>query len=375
MTAATATDGGAPNLGWLAFAAAGLSMAICYIVRLAGLVAPRLDASVVSLNPHVQALLMGIFAVVAVVAIARDRRRHGWTAPTLVATLGLLTILGTLYVYYDHRLETLGYVLLVFAAFMNQHAALRALNRTVEAQAAELAALNASLERQVEDQVGEIERLAQLKRFLAPEVAELIMREGKGALLNSHRAFVGCLFCDIRNFTALSEGVEPEEVMQVLQDFHGRVGRLVAACNGTIGARTGDGFMVVIGDPVAVDAPSAVALELARQMMTAFQELRQEWSRLGYDIGFGIGLASGYATLGLIGDESRYDYTAIGNTVNLAARLCQHAADGEIWLNRRAFADVEDRTDTGAAVGASVELKGFERPVEAFCIRPPVQAN
>jgi class 3 adenylate cyclase len=352
------------RFGWLAFLGAGASIASCYAVKLSRTLEPVLGTTTISLNPHVQAVLMWGFALVAVIAIARDRRHHAQNLPLAVATIAFLFIVGTLYTHYDTRVETLGYVALVVAAFLNQNAILGQLNRTVQAQAKELAVANASLEQRVERQVDEIERLARLRRFLAPEIAELITSEGKEALLNSHRGFVACVFCDIRNFTALSDGVEPEEVMDVLQTYHRELGRLVGKHGGTIGYRSGDGLMVIINDPIPVDNPAREAVALARDMMAAFEKGRASWQKLGYDIGFGIGLASGYATLGLIGDEGRFDYTAIGNVINLAARLCDHAEDGEILINRRIFVDIEE-SNKAVPLGA-LELKGFNKPVDVF---------
>lgn len=357
----------ARNLGWLAFVGAGLSMVICYFVKLLAALPQVFGPIDWTLNPHVQAVLMCLCAALAVYAIWRDRRVHGQLRPVAMATAAFLMILATLYVYYDARFETLGYVLLLIAAFMNQNASLHALNAVNAAQAEELEALNASLERRVQDQVSEIDRLARLKRFLAPAVADLITNEGKDALLDSHRGFVACLFCDIRNFTALSEGVEPEEVMHVLQDFHRDLGAVVSRHGATIGFRSGDGFMALVGDPIPVESASRASLALAQDLVNAFDQLRPEWSRLGYEIGFGVGVASGYATLGMIGDAARQDYTAIGNTVNLAARLCDQAADGEILMNRRVYADAGDEVEIEPH--GEVDLKGFERPVEAFRLR------
>lgn len=318
----------------------------------------------ITLNPHVQAVFMWVFALLATMAIAYDRRSYRQNLPLVVAGIAFSLIVGTLYTHYDTSIEMLGYILLVVAAFMNQNAILSQLNETVRLQANELAEINASLEKQVESQVNEIEQLARLKRFLAPEIAELMTSEGKQALLNSHRGYIACLFCDIRNFTALSEGIEPEEVMSVVQTYHRKLGRLVGRHGGTIGYRSGDGMMVILNDPIPIEEPAHESIALAKEMIAAFTDARADWEKLGYNIGFGIGLASGYATLGLIGDEGRFDYTAIGNVVNLAARLCDKAGDGEILINRRLFVDIEG-THEVVPIGL-LDLKGFEKPVEAF---------
>ena len=354
------------RFGWLAFFGAGASMLSCYLVKLSSVLAPPLAISTFTPNPHVQAVFMWGFALLATIAIAYDRRHYRQNLPLIVAATAFVMIIGTLYTRYDFRVETLGYVVLVIAAFLNQNAILGQLNSKVEMQARELADVNASLESRVERQVNEIEGLARLKRFLAPEIADLITNEDKEALLNSHRGYIACLFCDIRNFTMLSDGIEPEEVMNVLQTYHRRLGHLIAQHHGTIGYRAGDGIMVILNDPIPVEEPSREALSLAREMMAAFEDERVGWQKLGYNIGFGIGLASGYATLGLIGDEARLDYTAIGNVVNLAARLCDLAGDGEVLINRRLFADIDEK-DGAVSVGM-FELKGFERPIEVFSL-------
>lgn len=350
--------------GWLAFFGAAASMAACYLKMWSGPLMVFFGLEAITLNPHVQAVFMWVFALLATMAIAYDRRSYRQNLPLVVAGIAFSLIVGTLYTHYDTSIEMLGYILLVVAAFMNQNAILSQLNETVRLQANELAEINASLEKQVESQVNEIEQLARLKRFLAPEIAELMTSEGKQALLNSHRGYIACLFCDIRNFTALSEGIEPEEVMSVVQTYHRKLGRLVGRHGGTIGYRSGDGMMVILNDPIPIEEPAHESIALAKEMIAAFTDARADWEKLGYNIGFGIGLASGYATLGLIGDEGRFDYTAIGNVVNLAARLCDKAGDGEILINRRLFVDIEG-THEVVPIGL-LDLKGFEKPVEAF---------
>ena len=360
--------------GWLAFLGSGASMAACYIVAVTETLSPIFGTGAISLNPHFQALLMWVFALVAVFGIARDRRQHAQLLPLAVAILAFAILLGTLYAFYDPRLEILGYVTLVIAAFLNQNAIMTKLSAKVQEQATELSEVNASLADRVDRQVAEIDRLARLKRFLAPQVADIITNEARDSLLNSHRGFITCIFCDIRNFTRLSDQVEPEEVLDLLQDYHQELGHLVNLHNGTIGFRSGDGLMIILNDPIPVDNATSEAASLARDMQTAFHAARERWNKLGYQIGFGIGMASGYATLGLIGDERRSDYTAIGNVVNLASRLCDLAGDGEILVNRRIYADL-DGEETFEALGA-LEIKGFEKPVETFrLISHPDQPN
>jgi class 3 adenylate cyclase len=192
----------------------------------------------------------------------------------------------------------------------------------------------------------------------------LITAEGKESLLDSHRRAIACLFSDVRNFTAFSEAVEPEEVMDVLQNVHQRMGQLVAEHGGTIGYRAGDGLMVIFNDPLTSDDPVFNAAKLGLEMRAAFEEIQRHWQKLGHEIGLGVGVSYGYATLGLIGSEGRYDYTAIGNVVNIAARLCDRADDGEILIDKRASVEIEDKVRM-EAVG-SLDLKGVGKPVETY---------
>jgi class 3 adenylate cyclase len=350
--------------GFLAYLGAAVSLVFCYFDLFADLAADLFDVQGLSINPHVQAVFMWLFVVVAVVGLALDRKAHGHKLPLLLGLLALAMVVGTLYTYYDVIILMTGYVILLIAAFVNQTIMLQFLNRAVRSQAAELADLNASLERRVEAQVEEIDRLARLRRFLAPEVADLITSEGKETLLESHRRYIACLFCDLRDFTPLSENLEPEEVMDLLQSFHERVGRLVMEHGGTIGYRAGDGLMVFFNDPLPCDAPVLEALRLAVDIRNAFAEIRQGWEKLGYDLDTGIGVASGYATLGKIGTEGRIDYTAIGQVVNVASRLCDLSDQGRILMNQRAFLDVEGVV-RAEAIGP-FELKGIAKQSEIY---------
>jgi class 3 adenylate cyclase len=310
---------------------------------------------------------MWLFGLVTVYGLLRDRRAHGSVMPLATGVCAVVMIAGTLYTFYDIRVLIIGYVLLIIAALLNQIAMLRSLRSQVEARASELSRLNETLEQRVESQVSEIERLARLKRFLAPEVAEMITKEGNEGLLDSHRRYIACLFCDIRNFTPLSESLEPEEVMEVLQVYHEKIGALIGESGGTIGFRAGDGVMVFFNDPLPCDDPSLAAARLALAFRDAFAEARRKWERLGNRLSIGIGIASGYATLGLVGDTGRRDYTAIGNVVNLASRLCERAADDEALLDRRAFLDAEPGII--AASPRTLDLKGIGQGIEAFPLR------
>ncbi len=352
--------------GFLAYAGVGMSLLFCYANILVALFAPLMGLTPSGINPNVQAVAMWLFALVAVIGLLKNAMQHGDRWPLVLGVAGLAVIVGTLYTYYDILILILGYLLLVAGALLNPVRLLADLNRSVRTQAAELARLNDSLEQRVGLQVEEIERLARLKRFLSSEVADLITAEGKESLLESHRRLIACLFCDVRNFTAFSDAVEPEEVMDVLQSVHQNMGRLVAAHGGTIGYRAGDGLMVVFNDPLPCDDPVSRAAKLALEMRGAFTEVQDHWRKLGHDIGFGIGISYGYATLGLIGSEGRFDYTAIGNAVNIAARLCDRAEDGEILIDHRAQVEIEDKAEA-EALGA-LDLKGVGKPVDAYRI-------
>jgi class 3 adenylate cyclase len=354
------------RFGLLAYVGAAISLAFCFWKSTFGLIAPILGLSAVEINPHVQAVIMWLFAAVAVVALFLDRKQHGENAPFLIGAAALIVIVGTLYTFYKDAILASGYVLLLVAALLNQNRMLSFLNRRVHAQAAALAEMNSTLESRVSHQVAEIERLARLKRFLPGEVADLIMTEGKESLLEGHRRYIACLFCDIRRFTSMTESMEPEDVMDVLRGFHGRAGRLVVQYRGTIGYRAGDGIMVFFNDPIPCDDPDLRAVRLALDLQQAFAELQAHWAKLGVDVGLGIGIASGYATMGVIGEEGRFDYTPIGGAVNLAARLSDHAHDGQILISRRTFVEVEHLV--AARPAGSVALKGIAQPVEVFLL-------
>ena len=204
---------------------------------------------------------------------------------------------------------------------------LKRFHDTIEQQKAELAAWNLELERRVDEQVNELARMSRLRRFLSPQVADLV-RSGDEAALDSHRREIVVLFCDLRGFTAFAESSEPEEVMDVLGGYHRALGELIHHHEGTLERFTGDGLMVFFNDPVPCDDPAARAVRLALDMRARVSELEGGWSRHGHDLGFSVGLAQGYATLGRVGYAGRFDYAAIGTVTNLAARLCAEAARG-----------------------------------------------
>ena len=221
--------------GSLAYFGAAVSLVVCFWKATFTLLAPLVGLAIIDINPHLQAAIMWVFAAVSVVALAFDRKQHGGNVPLLLGGVALLVIVAALYGFYHDIILASGYILLLVAAFLNQNQTLAHLNRTVSAQAAELSTVNSSLEERVTRQVEEIERLARLKRFLPGEVADLITDERKETLLESHRRYIACLFCDIRRFTSMTETMEPEDVMNVLRAFHERVGALVVKYRGTIG--------------------------------------------------------------------------------------------------------------------------------------------
>src|SRR5262249_18964117 len=207
---------------------------------------------------------------------------------------------------------------------------LKELHDQVSAQAADLASWNRTLEERVEQQVTEIERASRLQRFLSPQIANLILTAGDDRVLESHRRAITVVFCDLRGFTAFSELTEPEEVMSVLKEYHATLGGLIHKYEGTVERFAGDGIMIFFNDPLPCPDPSLRAVQMALEMREQVGELLVKWRKQGYELGFGVGIAHGYATLGRIGFEGRFDYSAIGTVVNLAARLCSDAKDGQI---------------------------------------------
>jgi adenylate cyclase len=235
---------------------------------------------------------------------------------------------------------------------------------TITRQSAELAQWNAELEARVNTQLEELQRMNRLRRFLSPQVAELVINSGDDSILGSHRREIVVVFCDLRGFTAFAESSEPEEVMGVLREYHAALGELIFRYQGTLERFTGDGLMVFFNDPIPLDRPAQRAVEMALAMRDRVRTLAEGWSRIGHDLGFGVGIAQGFATLGRIGYEGRFDYAAIGSVTNLAARLCAEAAAGQVLVSQRVFSAVDD-VAVGESVGA-LELRGFSRPVRAF---------
>jgi adenylate cyclase len=235
---------------------------------------------------------------------------------------------------------------------------------TVQAQAAQLAEWNKTLEQRVEEQVAQLERMSRLKRFLSPQLAELIVTGGAEDPLRTHRQEITVVFIDLRGFTAFAETSEPEEVMRVLREYHTEMGKLVLEHEGTLECFTGDGMMVLFNDPVPVSNPEERAIRMAVVMRDAVEDLIAKWRKLGYELGFGIGIARGYATVGAIGFEGRWNYGSIGTVCNLASRLCDEAKSGQILIPHRLLAAVEDLVKV-ESVG-ELSLKGFHRAIPAY---------
>jgi adenylate cyclase len=223
--------------------------------------------------------------------------------------------------------------------------------------------LNQQLEQRVADQVSEIERIGRLRRFLPPQVADLIVASGTEKQLEGHRREITALFCDLRGFTGFSESSDPEDVMELLREYHAAIGGIINKYGGTLERYAGDGVMVVFNDPIPVDNPALQAVLMAIDMRAAIGELIEKWRKLGHDIDFGIGIAHGFATLGTIGFEGRFDYAAIGTVSNVASRLCDEAKPGQILISPRVLMAVEK--DITVELVGDFTLKGIRRPLTA----------
>ena len=238
---------------------------------------------------------------------------------------------------------------------------------TIKRQADELAGWNRELETRVETQVAQLERMGRLRRFLSPQLAELIVDSGDESFLESHRREIVVVFCDLRGFTAFAESSEPEEVMGVLGEYHEALGDLIFRFEGTLERFAGDGLMVFFNDPVPVEDAPLRAIRMAIAMRTRVRALAEGWARQGHDLSLGIGVAQGYATLGKVGFDARLDYAAIGTVTNLASRLCDDAAGWQILVTERVY------SSAGAAVVAddagTRELRGLTRSVHAYDVK------
>jgi len=248
----------------------------------------------------------------------------------------------------------------------NLHDKVHEQSAQLEEQSTQLAEWNQTLEQRVEQQLLELERVGRLKRFLSPQLAELIVSSEDEKLLESHRSEIAVVFCDLRGFTAFSETGEPEEVMGVLQEYHSTMGNLIFRFDGTLERFTGDGLMVFFNDPIPCPDPAARAVKMALDMRRNLENLSEKWRKHGYQLGFGVGIAQGFATLGRIGFEGRFDYAAIGTVTNLASRLCDKAQDGQVLISQRVYLAVEELVEV-EPLGA-LFLKGLHRSVNVYNI-------
>ena len=240
----------------------------------------------------------------------------------------------------------------------------KSLQDEVKRQADELRAWNARLEVRVQEQVSQMERLSRLKRFVSPKIGELILAGEVDDPLQTHRREITVVFTDLRGFTAFGESAEPEEVMGVLRDYHATLGNIVVKHEGTIEHFAGDGVMILFNDPIQLDKPELAAVRMALEMRDAVGKLSRDWKKRGHDLGFGVGVANGYATMGAIGFEGRRDYGAIGPVCNLSARLCSEAKTGQVLVSQRVYGRIE--AGVSAEPAGEAVLKGFHRPVAMF---------
>lgn len=268
------------------------------------------------------ALVMVIVMVVGhgVVEVVSDTSWPAWIPTTWVAVGLLLT----------------GYLV---GQLINQ---LDSAEKAARAAGDALAALNANLEAKVAEQVGEVERLGRLRRFLSAPVAEAVLTSSDESKLAPHRREIAVLFCDLRGFTAFTKRVEPEEVMDVLDGYYAAAGEQITKFHATLGSFEGDGLMAYLNDPVPCDEPAKRVVEMGLAIADAVDSLTMDWERRGYDLSYGIGMAMGHATLGIVGYDGRSDYTALGTVVNLGARLCSAALARELIVDRHVFLQAED---------------------------------
>ncbi len=243
----------------------------------------------------------------------------------------------------------------------------KALQDEVRRQAESLKEWNVKLEERVAEQVAELDRMSQLKRFFSAPVADAIVSAGENSILALHRREICYVFLDLRGFTAFTDAAEPEEVQAVLHDYHAAMGTLISRHEGTLDRFAGDGILIFFNDPIPVSEPGKRAAEMTVAMQQSFAPLRARWLKLGYDLDLGIGIAKGFATLGAFGFEGRFDYTAIGGVVNLASRLCSEAQPGQILIDRRARAALDDEWDCDPV--GPLTLKGYAQPVPAFLLK------
>jgi len=293
--------------------------------------------------------------------------RAGWRSMLAVPLLREDRILGALVVRRRCTGEFSAEIKELLETFASQSALAihnADLFETVRKQANELAEWNRELESRVEEQVTQIDRMGRLKRFLSPQLAELIVSSGDESFLESHRCEITVVFCDLRGFTSFAETTEPEETMTVLREYHEVLGELVFRFEGTLERFTGDGLMVFFNDPMPCSDAAIRSVRMGVAMRNDVAELAEKWRRSGHDLGFSLGIAQGYATLGRVGFEGRFDYAAIGTVTNLAARLCDVAEAGQMLVSQRVHASVEDLVQSNEV--SDLQLKGFSRSITAY---------
>jgi class 3 adenylate cyclase len=243
----------------------------------------------------------------------------------------------------------------------------KSLQDEVRRQAAALKDWNVKLEERVSEQVAQLDRLSQLKRFFSPPVADAIVSVGENSILAPHRREICYVFADLRGFTAFTDAAEPEEVEAVLHDYHAAMGAIITQFQGTLDRFAGDGILIFFNDPLPIVEPGKRAAAMALAMQEQFVAMRARWQKQGYELDLSIGIAKGFATLGAFGFEGRFDYSAIGSVVNLAARLCAETQPGQILIDRRARAALED--DYEVEPTGPLTLKGYAQPVPAFLLK------
>jgi class 3 adenylate cyclase/CheY-like chemotaxis protein len=242
---------------------------------------------------------------------------------------------------------------------------IKELHDQVQAQAKDLASWNQTLEQRVNEQVSELDRMNKLKSFLSPQIAKVVVSDEK--LLESHRRDITAVFCDLRGFTAFAEHAEPEDIITVLQEYYRCLGESIDRFEGTLQHFAGDGLLIIFNDPIPCPDPAVRAVRMAVEMRSHVAALAERWRRYGHELGFGIGIAAGHATLGNVGYEGRFHYSATGTVVNLGSRLCTHASDGQILIDGRVQVAVEKIAELEPL--GELDLKGLHRPIRAFNVR------
>ena len=228
----------------------------------------------------------------------------------------------------------------------------------------EIEELNRTLEERVRSQVDELERLRRLQRFLSPQLAKAVVSSGDDSILVGHRREVAMLFADLRGWTTFSDAVEPEELMHVLGEFHEAIGRLVSRFDATVGFLQGDGVQLFFNDPIKIPDAPLRAVQLGCALREEMAALTPRWQKCGYELDFGVGIALGYATCGVVGFEARSDYAAIGSVTNLASRFSDQARGGQILITQRLYAEIDE--DVEVEPVGELAVAGFQRPVVAF---------